>query len=180
MQSDNCDCWSWRWWWRIRIISDEIPPYGEKINKFRDYVFNTWITNVNFPIALWNHFNADGPRTNNHVEGFHSRINKYTRIINFYTYYIYIYIYFHIKSSTSTHPNIWKFIEIIQDDEFKQNLKKIRLDASFLVVRGRNKVDVARDLQIEKFKNNLLQKEISLKDFLIKLGEKVVKNYESM
>ena len=56
-------------------LIDDLPSYGEKIKKFREYVFNTWITNGSFPVSLWNHFENQGPRTNNHVEGFHSKIN---------------------------------------------------------------------------------------------------------
>ena len=48
-----------------------------------------------------------------------------------------------------------------------------------LTVRDRNKDDLARDLQIEKFKNMLLLKQLTLKEYLYKLGEKIVKKVVS-
>ena len=99
-------------------------------------------------------------------------------VIEFKCYFNLIYYKSTFKSSTCKDPNIWKFIEIIKENELKQNLKKVRLDGSFLRERGRNKDDILRDLQIEKFKNCLIKKEITLIEFLLNLGEKVVKNYK--
>jgi hypothetical protein len=42
-----------------------------------------------FPKEIWNHYNYDnGPRTNNHIEGYNLKLNNFAK----------------------THPNIWKFI----------------------------------------------------------------------
>uniref|UniRef100_A0A915IKG3 G-protein coupled receptors family 1 profile domain-containing protein n=1 Tax=Romanomermis culicivorax TaxID=13658 RepID=A0A915IKG3_ROMCU len=41
---------------------------------FRNYFENTWL-NGRFPITLWNHWENNGPRTTNHAEGYHNRLN---------------------------------------------------------------------------------------------------------
>ncbi len=53
------------------------------------YFNAVWFTT--YPISVWNHYETVGPRTNNHVEGFHSKLNKISgrrpniyRSINFF------------------------------------------------------------------------------------------------
>jgi hypothetical protein len=46
----------------------------EEEKHFEGYIY-TWI-NGKFPFIHWNFFNQHQPRTNNHVEGWHSRMNK--------------------------------------------------------------------------------------------------------
>lgn len=48
----------------------------------------------------------EGPRTNNHVEGFHSALNK---------------------SVHTAHPNIYKFIDIMKGEQRKQELKLMQI-----------------------------------------------------
>ena len=59
-----------------------------------DYFTATWI-NGNFPPNHWNYFNQHMPRTNNNVEGWHSRM---TEVI------------------TKSHPNIFARIEFIRGE----------------------------------------------------------------
>ena len=82
-------------------------------------------------------------------------------------------------SSVRKNPNLWKFIENIRDEEETQVLRKIRLETSILRERCRNKQDLQRDLLIAKMKNLLIEKKINLKDYMLELGEKVVKNYNN-
>ena len=56
---------------------------------------STWL-NGRFPIALWNHNVTIGPRINNFVEGFHSKLNK---------------------AIGSPHPNTFKLINLFQNYE---------------------------------------------------------------
>ena len=46
-------------------------------------------------MRAWNYFNRDGPHTNNHVEGWHNRLKKISR---------------------KAHPNLFEFIEVIQNE----------------------------------------------------------------
>ena len=41
--------------------------------KFMDYFVNTYFEGI-FPVAVWNHFNTVGPRTNNNIEGYHLKL----------------------------------------------------------------------------------------------------------
>jgi hypothetical protein len=41
--------------------------------KFKDYVTETWVEGS---IQGWNEFDNDGARTTNHIEGWHSKVNK--------------------------------------------------------------------------------------------------------
>ena len=59
------------------LLVDESPNYGEKIKDFTNYVLETWIMNSTYPVCVWNQYNNKGPRTNNHVEGFNSKINNF-------------------------------------------------------------------------------------------------------
>jgi hypothetical protein len=42
------------------------------VQDFIDYFKSTWLVNT----SIWNHSEMSGPRTNNHVEGFHNKLNK--------------------------------------------------------------------------------------------------------
>ncbi|XP_048248930.1 uncharacterized protein LOC125378113 [Haliotis rufescens] len=46
------------------------------ISKLADYVTEQWVEGEDR--NMWNHFDTLGPRTTNHVEGWHARINKMT------------------------------------------------------------------------------------------------------
>ena len=75
-----------------------------KMNEIVDYVSSTWThpTNARFHYSIWSRYNIDGPRTNNHVEGWHSGLNK---------------------TMSKPHPNIWKFIEVIKKEQKANELK---------------------------------------------------------
>ena len=67
-------------------------------------------------------------------------------------------------------------IQLICDEEEKQFLLKIRLEKNLLKERDRNKSDIERDLFIEIL---LIEKKINLNEYLLKLGDKFVKNYDN-
>ncbi|VDH92729.1 Hypothetical predicted protein [Mytilus galloprovincialis] len=58
---------------------------------FADYVTEYWVEGYNR--QHWNHFSNEGPRTNNHLEGWHSKLKK------------------HVNHA---HPNIYILIEILK------------------------------------------------------------------
>lgn len=60
-----------------------------------------------FPIKLWNHHQTVGPRTNNNLKGFHSRLNQ---------------------TLPHRHPNIFRFIEVIKNIETADKAKIAQLD----------------------------------------------------
>jgi hypothetical protein len=75
------------------LIKDKLPSNGlTAARKIFAYFQRTWL-NGNFPIDLWNHSSTTGPRTNNHVEGFHNKFNKYIK---------------------SPHPHLYKLINVFK------------------------------------------------------------------
>ena len=65
------------------ILAPEVHNIAEQLDNdkkhslrsFANY-FYTWISGAYYPIILWNHFTNDGPRTTNHIESYHSVLNK--------------------------------------------------------------------------------------------------------
>lgn len=58
------------------LIKFEAPDDNDFKN-FLDYFEHTYLFNdARFPKEIWNHFDDRDPRTNNHVEGWHSALNK--------------------------------------------------------------------------------------------------------
>ena len=67
--------------------------------QFMDYMTETWVDDVAalFPMELWNHYeNLEGYRTNNHLEAWHSVLNR---------------------ELGRPHPNIYRLIEILQEKQ---------------------------------------------------------------
>ena len=50
----------------------------ESINRFIQYFQHTWLSL--FPLNLWNHYDTNGPRTNNHVEGENAALNRFVNV----------------------------------------------------------------------------------------------------
>ena len=52
---------------------------ADEVDRFKDYVTTTWVDDIEdrFPIELWSQYdNIAGIRTNNHLEGWHSKLNR--------------------------------------------------------------------------------------------------------
>uniref|UniRef100_A0A915JHW6 MULE transposase domain-containing protein n=1 Tax=Romanomermis culicivorax TaxID=13658 RepID=A0A915JHW6_ROMCU len=61
------------------IPQTDDPVRAAKLEEFRIYFQNTWIQGHQFPLAVWNHWSNEGPRTTNHAEGYHNRLNLEVR-----------------------------------------------------------------------------------------------------
>ncbi|XP_067653362.1 uncharacterized protein [Haliotis asinina] len=82
------------------------PPHD-----MNDYIVETWVDyEARFPLHFWNHHQTAGPRTNNNLEGFHSRLSK----------------------QLPHHHNVYRFVEIIQKVEINERakLQQINLGAA--------------------------------------------------
>ncbi|KAK6183513.1 hypothetical protein SNE40_010983 [Patella caerulea] len=78
-------------------------PNVPRAVEMNDYVVETWVDyGARFPLHLWNHHQTIGPRTNNNLEGFHSRLNK---------------------ELPHNHPNIYRFVQICQKIETAEKAK---------------------------------------------------------
>lgn len=52
-------------------------PASAALERFKEYFISTWLENdAVYPRALWNHYGNFGPRTTNHLEGWHRYLNK--------------------------------------------------------------------------------------------------------
>ncbi|CAF1122404.1 unnamed protein product [Brachionus calyciflorus] len=116
-------------------------PESLKINPnfsiYVNYVYKTWIHG-----EIWNHFYNNGPRTNNHVEGFHRKIDI---------------------ELISDHPNLYVFIEYLKKLEVQTYLLFKRRQISNDFNTKRRPEDIFRDQKIVKYKTMLLNDLNSLK-----------------
>ena len=82
----------------IDDIWDDLFKNQPKINnipKFLDYFVTNYFEG-RFPVKLWNHFDTKGPRTNNNLESYNSKLKKCVGI---------------------AHPNIFKVIKHFKQEE---------------------------------------------------------------
>ena len=63
------------------------------------------------------------------------------------------------KQLQQPHPHLWKFIEYIEDEDTITTSRFYKLTAGVLRERGRNAVDVERDLKIATSKLKLASKD---------------------
>ena len=55
----------------VKLIANRSERFMELVS----YFDSTWM-NGQFKHHQWNYFNFEGPHTNNHVEGWHSKLKK--------------------------------------------------------------------------------------------------------
>lgn len=75
---------------------NEVAEPDAAAQQFMDYVTTTWVDNMvaRFPIEIWTQFdNISGTRTNNHLESWHSTLNR---------------------QMNRPHPNVFALIETLQ------------------------------------------------------------------
>ncbi|XP_046545931.1 uncharacterized protein LOC124256049 [Haliotis rubra] len=112
----------------------EQSPDGDRVAAFNDYVTSTWVEDdAKFPAHIWNQHENTGPRSNNHLEGFHSGLKK--RI-------------------PRSHPNIYQFVEELKKIE-KADRRTRRQFGLGGARRPRARVDRDRDQRIERLKVQL-------------------------
>jgi len=74
------------------LATQQGAPNIPRVDELIKYFTATWLSG-NFPPIHWNYFNQHQPRTNNHSEGWHSRMKKVI---------------------SKPHPNVYTWIEYIQ------------------------------------------------------------------
>ena len=62
------------------------------MKSYSDYFDQTWMKGQ-FNPCMWNYFSLSGPRTNNHLEGWHNRLKRIVR---------------------KAHPNFYEVLELFQ------------------------------------------------------------------
>jgi len=113
--------------WFEALESVEMTP---DINRFTDYVTETWVEGDIFQCS---HFDHDGPRTTNHVEGWHSRMNK---------------------KCQRPHPNVYAMVRFLQKEQASNEAKIIQLRAG-AKQRPRKRKYIELDSRLVNLKNKL-------------------------
>ncbi|CAK9292258.1 unnamed protein product [Gordionus sp. m RMFG-2023] len=84
------------------IMASENPMLMD----FMEYMDTTWLgLNAIFPHGIWTRYKVDGPRTNNHLEGFHHALKRKTA-------HAHPNVYILIKTLIGHHSNDLKIIQI--------------------------------------------------------------------
>jgi hypothetical protein len=94
-----------------------------------------------------NHFDTDGPRTNNYDEGYNNRLNKLCG---------------------SGHPNLYKFINILKREESLASIKYFRAISGYEADK-RKKKDIEKDLKIETLTKEVENDKIDLLEYVSKV-----------
>ena len=122
-----------------------------------EYFYPTWFSNgedgdsvSKFRRWEWNHFENDGPRTNNHNEAYNGKLDK---LIN------------------KSNPCIWEFVNKIKSEETHYRLTYLRLKNPSLAekrgfaLRKRKSDDINKDLELANLKARYLKKEFDAVEF---------------
>ena len=106
-----------------------------------------------FPPRMWNHFQNKGPRTNNHLEGWHNRLNRLAR---------------------KAHPNLFESIELLQNEQAATEVQIIQLTDGVGLPRPKKRKAVRREQHIKKITDEFDSGVRSLDSYLSALGQMVV------
>ena len=88
-------------WQGIKAIIPQVPRIEDFISYFETY----WLVGM-FHLPEWNVYDTDGPRTNNHLEGWHNRLK---RVVG------------------KSHPNIYECVEVFQKEQGSTEISLIKL-----------------------------------------------------
>ena len=91
------------WFEALNDLEDVQLPVD--VSLFTDYITEQWVETDK---EMWNHFNPEGPRTTNHLEGWHSKLKKLVQ---------------------HSHPNIYRIITTLQQVEASNSIKQIQYAA---------------------------------------------------
>jgi hypothetical protein len=126
---------------------------SKKLKELKEYVlyfYNTWLINPNYPIALWNHYETIGPRTNNHLEGYNFKINT---------------------SIDYNHPHIYSAIGTFQQLEATTSLNYLNLQNGSKSQFPRRPEDKKRDEMILHLKFKLDNGTIDIQLYLTRVSQ---------
>jgi len=122
-------------WFNALEENEDMSP---EVTRFTDYVTESWVEGQQ--LDLWNHYNNDGPRTTNTVEGWHSKVKKLCK---------------------SAHPNVYTFVNMFQSIQAANEAKIIQLEAGGKPPAKRRKY-VRINIQLRQLKERFHNNEIDL------------------
>ena len=106
-------------------------------------VYPTWISGQ-YRFRQWNYFDFQGPRTNNNVEGWHSRLKKVVG---------------------KPHPNLYEIIDVFKREEASTKVKLQILQAGAQQAPRRRKMR-QKEQRIQNLFSRLNQGTMSIDDYL--------------
>ena len=126
-------------WLKIKAQKPNHPG----IDSFIQYFESTYMSpRCAFPRSIWNHFDTIGPRTNNHLEGYHSKLKKFFG---------------------AAHPDILLAIAHIRADANKAELEWHRsLPPNPLPPQPRHRRNIWKDANFDERKRMFVEDEISI------------------
>ncbi|CAF0829701.1 unnamed protein product [Brachionus calyciflorus] len=125
-------------------ILNEKPIFDQddknnKLDEFLEYFVNTYFEGQ-LEMDLWNHFDTEGPRTNNDIEGYNLKLKNHV---------------------SRAHPDIYKSIEVFQVQETTSFVKyKHALDGK--PAPPRRKFNIGRDNEIKFYKKLFIEGNIGI------------------
>ena len=110
---------------------------------FITYFQDTWLLG-NFQPSVWNVFETTGPRTNNHLEGWHNRL----KII-----------------VGKPHPNVYEIVEVFQKEQLSVEVSLAQLAVRVRPPR-RAKKTIEKERKLTELKQRFQDQAISLHDYV--------------
>ena len=87
------------------------------IDELVSYFKERWL-NRPYMLKYWNYYQMEGPKTNNHVEGWHKKINR---------------------AAGKAHPNIFELVELFKTEQANTEVSLVQLAAGGAVRNTRKK-----------------------------------------
>ena len=86
----------------LTVCNSFKPINDERISRFEEYLMYTWFSEESlFKHSFWSHWENCGPRTNNNLEGFHSKLNRLLK---------------------KAHPNFFHIVSVIQSVQHENEI----------------------------------------------------------
>ena len=126
-------------WQAVKAEAPEEPGIAD----FATYFEQTWLVE-HYPPSLSNVFDAETVRTNNHLEGWHSKLKKVVG---------------------KAHPNIFEILEVFKKEQVMSEVSMQQLVTGATPPR-RAKKTVAKNKRIEELRSRFTTNAISLEEYV--------------
>ena len=123
-------------------------PQDDKVTLLMDYVTNTWIEGPWNP-EMWNHFGNGNHRTNNHLEGWHHKINQVAK---------------------KSHPNIFEVVGLLKREQSSVEVKLQQLHGHWQAPARKRTYRII-DARIQSLKDDLIRNNITEMQYTDHIGE---------
>ena len=122
---------------------ERAPQNIVRLDDFISYFESTWLVG-SYPPSLWNVFETKSARTNNHIEGWHSKLKKVVG---------------------KAHPNVYEIVEILKREQGVTEITITQL-ASGAIPPRRGKKSTDKDKRIQELNQRFSEKTITLEEYV--------------